>query len=318
MTNQRFVQAERAAWLGMMANLFLALLKGFVGYFSQSKALIADAAHSASDVVGSLAVLVGIRAAKLPPDEDHPYGNGKAEPIAAIVVSVLLMLVGFELGASAIKSMAHGVTSPPHAYAIYALLASIIMKEALFQYKFRLGNKMNSQALIANAWEHRSDVFSSIAALIGVGGALIGKALHLPYMYYLDPLAGLFVALLVLHMGYRLVTEAIHTTLDHVLHEEEAQELLNSVQTVQGVISVNELSAREHGHDIVVDLKISVDPQISVMEGHEIAKEVKSKLTGNYAHVSDVFVHVHPFETEYPYKKSAEYRHRDDTSTLLH
>lgn len=317
MTDDRFRKAEFAAWVGIVGNLALAFLKGAVGLLAGSKALLADAVHSASDVAGSFAVLVGLRAAKLPPDEDHPYGHGKAEPIAAIIVSVLLMIVGVQIGISSLKAITAGVTGAPGKLALIALIISIIVKEAMFQYKFRLGKKLGSQALITNAWEHRSDVYSSIAAVFGVGGAIFGQYFGLPWLYYLDPIAGLVVSALVLKMGYRLIMESIHNTMDHVLHFEDSQELVEATQRVKGVITVDELRAREHGHYVIVDVKISVNPRITVLEGHDIAKAVKSLLMKRFSHVSDVFVHVNPYDPGYPYKNNVD-PEQDDFPTLLH
>jgi cation diffusion facilitator family transporter len=305
-SEERFEKAEFAAWVGIVGNVALALLKGVVGFMAQSKALLADSAHSVSDVVGSFAVLIGLRAAKKPPDVDHPYGHGKAESIASIIVSVLLLVVGVEIGISAIKSIWQGVAEAPKGYALIAIGISLVVKEAMFQYKIRLGKKLNSQALITNAWEHRSDVYSSIAALVGVFGAILGRYLDIKVLYYLDPLAGLFVSLLVLKMGYSLVKDAIHTTMDHVLHKEDAADLISTVQTIKGVITVDDLRAREHGHYVIVDIKISVNPRISVLEGHEIAKLVKQQLMRRFHHVSDVFVHVNPYDAGYPYKNNTD------------
>lgn len=319
MTGQRFAKAEFAAWIGIVGNIVLAGVKGFVGWFSGSKALIADAVHSASDVVGSAAVLIGLKAAKKPPDEDHPYGHGKAESVAAIIVAMLLLLVGFEVGLSAAKSIYYGVEEPGgnYSWALWVVILSIVAKEAMFQYKYRLGKKLSSQALIANAWEHRSDVYSSIAALVGIGGALLGVYIDMPILFYLDPIAGLIVSLMVLRMGYKILMESIHSTLDHVLHEEDSGELIEAVQTVQGVLAVDDLRAREHGHYVIVDLKISVNPQITVLEGHDIAKAVKNRLIDRFSHVSDVFVHVNPYDPGYPYKNPTE-EGRNDAPRILH
>ena len=293
------------------------MLKGIAGFMTNSKALIADAANSASDVAGSIAVLIGLRAAKMPPDEDHPYGHGKAESIAAIIVSMLVIVVGVEIGISAVKTLIHGVSEPPLSYALIVLIVSIAIKEVLFRYMHRLGKKLGSQALIANAWDHRSDVYSSLAAFAGVGGALIGGWLGMPLLYYLDPAAGLFVSVLVLRMGFKLVMGSIHTTMDHVLHKEDAAELLQTVQRVPGVITVDDLRAREHGHYVIVDVKISVNPRITVMEGHDIAKMVKHQLMSRFIHVSDVFIHVNPYDPGYPYKVNVDSQ-RGDFPTLLH
>ncbi|MCP3773953.1 cation diffusion facilitator family transporter [Paenibacillus sp. MZ04-78.2] len=316
MTEERYKQAAVGAWIGIAGNLALALLKGVTGYLANSKALMADAFHSASDVVGSVAVLAGLRAAKRPPDEDHPYGHGKAEPIAAIILSVLLLVVGVEIGISAAKSIYGGVHEPPEGFALTVLILSIIVKEAMFQYKFRLGKKLASQALIANAWEHRSDVYSSIAAFVGVGGAMLGSYFGTPYLYYLDPIAGLVVAVMVLRMGYRLLMDSVHSTMDHVLHQEDAADLLETVQRIKGVIAVDQLRAREHGHYVIVDVKISVNPRISIQEGHDIAKIVKYTLMKRFLHVSDVFVHVNPYDAGYPYKSADS--EPDDMPTVLH
>ncbi|WP_199617279.1 cation diffusion facilitator family transporter [Paenibacillus alkalitolerans] len=319
MTENRHARAEFAAWLGIIGNLSLAVMKGVVGFLSGSKALIADAANSASDVAGSFAVLIGLKAAKRPPDKDHPYGHGKAESIAAIIVSVLLLLVGFEVAQSAVHAIFFADEPPqaPKWYAIVALLIAIVAKEILFQYKFRLGKELNSQALIANAWDHRTDVMSSSAALLGVGASVLGERLGMPWLYYADPVAGFFVAVLVLRMGYKLIMESIHNTMDHVLHAEDAEELIQTAQSVRGVITVDELRAREHGHYVIVDCKISVNPRITVMEGHDIAKAVKHELMKSYTHVSDVFIHVNPYDPGYPYKSASD-TNQEDFPTLLH
>lgn len=319
MTENRHAKAEFAAWLGIFGNLGLAVMKGVVGFLSGSKALIADAANSASDVAGSFAVLIGLKAAKRPPDKDHPYGHGKAESIAAIIVSVLLLLVGFEVAQNAVQTIffSDEPLQAPKWYALVALIVAIAAKEALFQYNIRVGRQLNSQALIANAWDHRSDVLSSSAALVGVGAAYLGERMGMPWLYYADPIAGLFVAVLVLRMGYHLIMESVHNTMDHVLHAEDAEELIQTAQSVRGVITVDELRAREHGHYVIVDCKISVNPRITVMEGHDIAKAVKNELMKSYTHVSDVFIHVNPYDPGFPYKSVGDSGH-EDLPTLLH
>ncbi|UFJ39008.1 cation diffusion facilitator family transporter [Brevibacillus humidisoli] len=296
----RLAKAQWAAWVGIIGNLLLAGAKLVVGWLADSRALIADAAHSASDVVGSVAVLIGLRAAERPPDEDHPYGHGKAESIAAIIVSVLLIFVGLEIGYSSFQAFFSPLQAPGIA-AIWAAVASMVVKEAMFRYKYRLGKKLNSQSLIANAWEHRSDVYSSLAALIGIGGAIVGGQLAVPWMVYLDPAAGMFVSLLVLRMAYSILMESIHNTLDHVLHEEDTVELMEAVEQVPGVIRIDEFRAREHGHYVIVDVKVSVDPQITVEQGHYIGKQVKHTLLDQFDYVRDVFVHINPYDSLFPY-----------------
>ena len=293
---ERFRQAEFAAIVGIIGNVALAVVKGVAGVLGNSKALLADAVHSASDVAGSLAVWIGLRAAKRPPDEDHPYGHGKAESIAAIIVAVLLFIIGIEIGRSAVLAFFQPLR-PPEIIAVYVLVLSILVKEAMFRYKYRLGKKLNSNAIIVNAYEHRSDVFSSIAALIGVGAAIIGGRWKIDWLLYADPVAGLFVSVLVLKMAWDLGKESIHTAIDHVLHEEETEYLRKAVLSFPDVKQIHELHAREHGHYVIVDLKIAVDPFITVEEGHRIGKKVKEKLL-TLPRVENVMVHINPYHPE--------------------
>lgn len=297
--DNRLAKAQVGAWVGIVGNLALAAVKLIIGLQAKSQALIADSVHSASDVVGSIAVLIGLRAAERPPDEDHPYGHGKAESIAAIIVSVLLAVVGFEIGSSSIESMFHPLAGPGF-IAVWAAIGSMVVKEWMFRWKYNLGKKLNSQSLIANAWEHRSDVYSSFAALLGIGGAIIGERYDIAWMIYLDPIAGIFVSALVLKMAYHIMMESIHNTLDHVLHEEETVDLRNAVTAVPGVIRIDSLRAREHGHYQIVDVKISVDPLITVEQGHHIGKQVKRTLLELFSQVRDVFVHINPYDPEHP------------------
>ena len=292
----RYKKVQFAAWVGIIGSILLAILKGVVGLLANSRALIADAVHSASDVVGSVAVLIGVRAAKMPADKDHPYGHGKAESIAAIVVSVLLFMVGLEIGISAFQSFYEPIEVPGMA-AIYAVIFSIVAKELMFRYKYKLGKKYRSEALITDAWHHRSDVFSSFAALLGIGASISGGYLQLDWLVYADPLAGLFVSILILKMAYQLGKQSIHNTLDHVLHDEDTVEMRIRAIAVEGVKKVDEFLAREHGHYVIIDIKIAVDPHITVEHGHAIGKKVKEILMQE-DHVRDVRVHINPYIDE--------------------
>ncbi|PLR80063.1 cation-efflux pump [Bacillus canaveralius] len=294
--NNRFKQAESAAILGMAGNAVLAIIKWIIGVNANSKALIADAVHSASDISGSLAVFIGLRASRQPPDEDHPYGHGKAESIAAIIVAVLMVMIGFEVGKASFEALFEPLQAPK-GIAIVAVVISIIVKEAMFRYNYNLGKRLNSDALIVNAYDHRSDVYSSIAALIGICAAIVGGWLGFDWLVYADPVAGFFVALLIIKMAWTLGRESIHNTLDHVLHEEDTQEFRNIVENIPEVKKIDVLHAREHGHYVIIDLKISVDPVITVEEGHRIGKKVKERLM-KMGNVHNVFVHINPYNSE--------------------
>lgn len=314
MTEERSKQAAAHERIGIAGNLALAVLKGAAGYFSQSKALIADALYSASDAFSSIADLRS--AAQRFPDEDLAYGEVKAKSTASILISVLLLIIGLEAAISSFKSIYYGVDKAPETYALIIIVISIAVKEALFHYKYRMGKKLSGQALTSGAREYRSDLYSSIAAFIGVAGALLGYYLGNTTLYYLDPLAGLVIGGLVVRMGFRLLIESIHDKQSQVLHQEASAEMIDTVQRVKGVISIDDLRAREHGHYVVVDIKISVNPRISIQEGYDIAKIVKFTLMKRFIHVSDVFVHVTPYDSGYPYKNHD--LQADDMPTLLH
>lgn len=308
--DNRLAKAQFGAWVGIIGNILLAAAKLIIGITAKSQALIADAAHSASDVIGSIAVLIGLRAAEAPPDEDHPYGHGKAESIASIIVAVLLAIVGFEIGSSSFQSMFEPLHAPG-LIAVWAAIGSMGLKEWMFRYKYNLGKKLNSPSLIANAWEHRSDVYSSFAALIGIGGAILGQYLGIAWMVYLDPVAGVFVSALVLKMAYDILMESIHTTLDHVLHAEETKPLIQTCETVQGVLRVDQLLAREHGHYVIVDVKVGVDPHITVEQGHAIGKRVKQALLDQHKNVRDVFIHINPYDSVFPLAGTLQQQEED-------
>ncbi|WP_449620046.1 cation diffusion facilitator family transporter [Robertmurraya sp. Marseille-Q9965] len=294
--DERFKKAEFVAIVGIVGNLILALMKWGIGLYANSRALMADAVNSASDVAGSLAVLIGLKAAKQPPDKDHPYGHGKAESIAAIIVAVLLVLVGFQIGESSFRSFFAPIEAPK-TVAIYAVILSIVVKEVMFRYTYDQAKKLKSDALIVTAYDHRSDVYSSFAALIGIGAAIVGGYFQIEWLEYADPVAGIVVSIMILKMAWTLGKEAIHNTMDHVLHDEDTLELRKLVEAVPEVKKIDALHAREHGPYVIIDLKISVDPHMTVEEGHLVGKAVKKKLMEK-TNVEDVFVHINPYNPE--------------------
>jgi cation diffusion facilitator family transporter len=287
---------KKAAWTGIIGNLLLSVLKGVAGILGNSKALIADAFHSASDVITSIVVLLGINAAQKPPDSDHPYGHGKAELVAAIIVSVLLGVVGIEL----ILNTGVSISDPreaPSSWVLIVVLISILVKELLYQYKRRVGRELNSQAMIADAMHHRSDSLSSIAVLVGVGVSLLADTFQAEWLVLADPVTGILIALMILKMAWDIGNEAVHKTMDHTLHQDQTVSMRNRVMDVSGVKSIDSFRAREHGHYVIVDIKISVPAALSVEEGHQIGKKVKYELM-KIKGVEDVLVHVNPYNVD--------------------
>ncbi len=285
-----------ATWIGIIVNTLLALFKGIGGWLTGSRALLADALHSASDIVGSVVILFAVKIANKPPDEEHPYGHGKAENIASIIVALLLIVVGVEISISSIKIFFGETPSSPGLIALIIIIISIVIKEALFHYKYFLGKKYQSTALISEAWHHRSDSLSSFAALLGIVAAMVGEAYHLAWLLYGDAVASIIVSFIVIKVGFSLAKESSLIMMEKVLSHHETERFMNTVNEIDGVLRIDQMYARTHGRYVVIDIKVSVDPDISVKEGHDIAKKVKDSLIANHHDIEDVLVHINPYQ----------------------
>lgn len=294
--SNRAKQAMFATTLGVVVNLILTIIKLWGGIIGNSRALIADAVHSASDVISSFVVLFGVRAANKPPDDDHPYGHGKYESVAALIVAILLIVIGIEILVSAVQMfLANESPQVPKAIALVIIVISILVKEGLYQYKIRLGRKIKSDALIADAWHHRSDSISSIVALIGVGIAMIGGHYGIPYLHFFDVIAGALIAAIIMYVGYGLAKDSVRLSAELILDKEESKKFYETVEAIDGVLQIDSLYARTHGSYLVIDMKIGVRKTLTVEEGHDIAEFVRSELMRKYEEVSEVFVHVNPY-----------------------
>lgn len=284
-----------ATWIGIIVNVLLTIFKTIGGFLSGSRALLADALHSASDIVSSVVILFAVKIAKKPPDDEHPYGHGKAENIATIIVALLLIVVGVEISISAIKALMSKQIKAPGSIALFILIISIILKEGLYHYKMFIGKKYRSTALISDAWHHRSDSLSSLAALIGVSLAMIGEHYHLPLFIYGDSVASIIVSIIVIRVGYYLAKESSLIMMEKVLSKDEIKPYEATVHAIDGVMTIDQMHARTHGRYVIIDIKISVDPYITVKEGHDIAHKVRNKLIQQHEMIEDVLVHVNPF-----------------------
>ncbi|WLV24078.1 cation diffusion facilitator family transporter [Aciduricibacillus chroicocephali] len=284
-----------ATWVGIIVNAFLTILKAVGGVLSGSRALIADALHSASDIVGSIVVLLAVKIANRPPDREHPYGHGKAENVASLIVAILLIIVGAEVAYSSGKIFFGERPVPPGKLALAIIIISILIKEVLFHYKYRLGKKYNSTALITEAWHHRSDSLSSLAALIGIGAAILGGKFNIPWLLYGDAVAGLAVSLIVVKVGYSLAKESSLVIMEKVLDDESVEPYIHTACSIDGVRRVDTIHARTHGSYLVIDLKLGINPDLSIEEGHRIGKRVKKQLMEKHSEVEDVLVHLNPY-----------------------
>ncbi len=286
----KYKRGEKGTRIGIFILLFLALIKGAAGILGHSRALLSDGLHSFSDVLTSVVVLVGLHIAKRPPDKTHPYGHGKAESIAAKTVAIILILIGTHFGIDNLKTIFTKTLVTPGMITLWIALIAIIVQESLFRYKFRIGKKIGSSAVIADAWHHRSDVFASLAAMIGIGGArLLGWG-------WLDPLAGVVVCILIMMVGIKIFLTTTGELMDATIDKRIRERIEKEALRVKGVKRVSDLRARRSGLDIFVDLKIEVDSRLTVEEGHAIAAQVKKKILGEVEQVANVLVHVNPHQ----------------------
>jgi cation diffusion facilitator family transporter len=282
-----FRTAQFWALVGFAGNFVLAVLKGWAGIVSNSSAMIADAVHSASDIFASLFVYISLKIAQKPPDEEHPYGHGRAEVISTLVVMGMLAAAGVEIIRTAIATIQHGHLNAPGNAAVYAAIVSVLVNELMFQFTYRAGVRTNSPSTIANAMDNRSDAFSSIAALIGI----LGAKLKYPV---LDPVAGIVVALFIFKMSYDIAMDAVAQIMDESVGESKIQEVATLALTVNGVKNVHGVRVRRSGAAYLVDLDIVVDPKITVEMAHDIGESVRQMIRVHMDKVSQVRVHTDP------------------------
>ncbi|WP_352420318.1 cation diffusion facilitator family transporter [Proteiniborus sp.] len=286
--NERFRIASRLTWFTIILNGILAILKIGIGIISSSTAMIADGVHTVSDVGSSLGIIVGFIISKKPEDSKHQYGHEKAESIAGFVLSLMLIAVGVKIGYSSIEIMISGNTKVPGVLALWAAIVSIVVKE--FQYRITMsqGKRINSSALMADAWHHRSDALSSIGTLVGIAGARLGYEIF-------DPLAGLIVSVIVVKVGVELFLKGYNELMDSSIEEDKLIQISNLILGETKIESICDIKARKHGSKIFVDVEVCVNPNISVLEGHDLAEDVEKVVYDNLDNVKKVLVHVNPY-----------------------
>jgi cation diffusion facilitator family transporter len=282
-------QGRRITIVGAGVNLFLILIKFGAGVLGHSQALIADAVHSISDLFTDAVVLLGIKIGRMAPDEKHPFGHGRFETLASAVVSLTLVGLAVYLGIEAVLNIIDHTEYHPTWLALGAALLSIILKEGIYRYTVKVGRRIKSQALIANAWHHRSDALSSVAVLIGVTGALIR-----PSWYILDSYAVLIVSFFIIKAGLELLGGAISEFTDTAPKAEVMQRIKNCVQGVRGVEDLHDVKARVSGGRYQLQLHVVVDRTLTVAQGHKISKDVEKCLWDEFEDLGQLIVHVDP------------------------
>ena len=280
---------EKSVLLIIVVNVALFVIKFSSGVFGKSQALIADSFHTASDVLTSLGVLLGFKYASIPPDPHHPYGHGKAESVAAKLTSLVLIILGFKVIYDSSKLIILQEFYRPHQIALWVIILSIAVKEIQFRYALKYGKKIQSSSLIADAWHHRSDALSSIAALIGIAGARLGFEI-------LDPIAGIVVGILVIKIGFDIFHTAFDELLDSALPREITDKIKKLALETDGVKKVAVLKARKLGLDILVDMTIEVEKDMTVEEAHLITAKIRRSVLKDIPNATDVLIHVEPYQ----------------------
>lgn len=283
-----------AVWISLISNIVLTVLKIAVGTFFHSPVLLADGYHNAGDVVASAAALTSMHISKRPADEDHPYGHGKAEVISAAIVSVILFIAAIYI---AYESVTAFFTEPAKASILVLLTAivSLIWKQALYIYTIRIGRRANSKGLLATAYDHLADVYASLAAVVGISLAMIGDFYGFKILAYGDPMAGIIVTFFVFRLAYHMGKESIDTLMEKSVSPDRLAEFTTLIKTIPEVKRIDRLRAREHGHYILVDLRVAVPGQLTVQEGHDILREIKETIMDAHQDVDEVLIHLNPW-----------------------
>ncbi len=282
--------ANKVSFITIIGNVILSVIKLIAGIVAHSNAMISDAVHSVSDVFSTIIVIIGIRLAAKESDKEHPYGHERLECVAAIILAMVLFITGFGIGAEALKNIFSGNYADLRVPGILALIVAVISiagKEGMFRYTRYYARQIDSGALMADAWHHRSDAFSSIGALIGIGGARLGYPI-------MDSVASLVIFAFIAKAAFEIFKDAIDKMVDHSCDEETEKQIYNCVMENENVLGIDLLQTRIFGSKIYVDVEIQVDGSYTLQEAHNIAESVHEKIEQNFSKVKHIMVHVNP------------------------
>lgn len=283
-------EAVKVSLVSIVGNGALTLFKLLAGILAHSGAMISDAVHSASDIISSIIVIIGVKMAAKESDKHHPYGHERFECVAAIVLAVILLITGIFIGVNAVEAIiapSAEVVVIPGLLALIAAIVSIVTKEGMYWYTRHYAKRLDSGALMADAWHHRSDALSSVGALIGVAAARMGFPVF-------DSIASLVICLFVGKAAYDIFMDAISKMVDHACSEELEQEIAACAAAQECVLGVDLIQTRVFGNKIYVDIEISADGRKSLFEGHEIAQAVHDAIETQFSDVKHIMVHVNP------------------------
>lgn len=282
-----FKEGIKVSIVTLVINVFLSLLKLLAGIFGKSSAMISDAVHSISDVFSTIIVIIGLKISNKDIDPEHQYGHERMENVAGILLAFLLFVTGILIGIEGIKNIYSNTFTNPTMIALLSAILSIIVKEWMYWYTIRVAKKYNSDSLKADAWHHRSDALSSIGSLIGIGFSMIG-------FVYMDILASIIIALLIIKISIDIFIESINKMIDSSCDDETIRKIEKLVLKTKGVIEIESLKTRLFGNKIYIDIEISANKSISFEESHKIAHKVHDRVEKNIENVKHCMVHINP------------------------
>ncbi len=272
----------------IIANIALSILKILAGVFGKSSALIADGMHSFSDILSTVVVMLGLKLSEKPADESHPYGHERIEPALTKILAVILLVTALMIFYCGLTTIIGGNYQIPGNITIIAALISIFTKEWMYKYTKKGAEQIESSAVLADAWHHRSDAFSSVGTLIGVVGAKLGYPI-------LDPIASIVISLFIAKMAFEIYFKALNQLLDRAADSKTIEEIKKIILSVDGVLEIDVLKTRIHSNKIYVDVEISVDKDLSLIEAHNISENVHSQIESKLKRVKHCMVHVNPY-----------------------
>jgi cation diffusion facilitator family transporter len=280
---------SKVTLVGVLVNALLILLKFVTGIFGSSQALIADAVHSISDLFTDAVVLIGIKISNKPPDKTHHFGHARIETLASTIVGMALIGTALYIGIEASLTIYRHTEYHPTTLALFGAAVSIVLKEVLYHYTIRTGRRIKSQLIVANAWHHRSDALSSVAVFIGVAGTQINPSWHI-----LDSFAALLVSFFIVKVGLEILRDALREFTDTAPKPEIIRKIRQCALSISGVIDTHDLRVRTSGGLYQMEIHIVVDGQLTVLEGHNIAKAVEGCLVEDVGNFGSITIHVDP------------------------
>lgn len=297
MTNDLAKQNEkivmRVSTNSMIVNIILSVFKVAAGFIAHSGAMISDGVHSASDVFSTIIVMVGYKMSAKDSDENHQYGHERMECVAAILLAMVLCVTGFAIGAGGVEKIFGAEASAlevPGKLALAAAVLSIVVKEGMYHYTRHAAKQVNSGALMADAWHHRSDALSSIGSMIGIAGAMLGFPI-------LDPAASVIICLCIFKVAYDILKDALVKMLDTSCNEEYENKISDYIMAQEGVMHLDMLKTRMFGNKIYIDAEIAIDGNKLLKEAHDIAERVHDGVEKNFSNIKHIMIHVNPIFT---------------------